>query len=161
MELFAIAGGAPPGGEDWLTCCGCFPILPLVVLLAGRSVIRGSVLSATLALVIAGLPYLLLRAVVAGYQPSDDGDVRADQFTGREALGFYAVLATVASVSVLATTVRWLRARRGAPVPNSVAVAADDLDTPPAPNGVFSFLVRVACLVVLCLAILLLAKVSR
>ena len=85
MQLLAIAGGAPPGGEDWCSCCGMFVVLPAVVYLAGRAVVRGCGWSACLALLLAGLPYLVLRGIVAEYQPSDDGDVRADQKTGRQA----------------------------------------------------------------------------
>ena len=106
MQLFSIAGGAGPGDEDVLSCCGWFPILPLVLLLAGLAVYRNSIWVALGALLLAGLPYLILWQMVASYQPSDDGDVVADQAVGRRAVGFYASLVGVAGVSVLGVTVR-------------------------------------------------------
>jgi hypothetical protein len=115
MQLLAIAGGAGPGDEDVLSCCGMFIVLPLVLFLAGRAVFRDSAWSACCALLLAALPYLLLRVMVAGYQPSDDGDVRADQATGREALGLYLWLVAVAGLSVVwAVSRQLLRTRRKA-----------------------------------------------
>lgn len=105
--ILAIAGGAGPGDEDVLGCCGMFVVLPLVAFLAGRAVVRTSGWSAVAALLLAVLPYLLLRSMVAGYQPSDDGDVRVDQDSGRRALGLYGWLVLVAGVSAL-----WVVARR-------------------------------------------------
>jgi hypothetical protein len=99
VQLFAIAGGAGPGDEDVLSCCGMFPILPLVVLLAGLAMFRDSVWAACLALLLAGLPYVLLLRMVAGYEPSTDGDVVADQAAGRQAVGFYAAMTAVAGLS--------------------------------------------------------------
>jgi hypothetical protein len=101
VQLLAIAGGAGPGDEDVLGCCGMIVVLPLVVFLAGRAVVRTSGWSAFAALLLAALPYLLLRLMVAGYQPSDDGDVRGDQDSGRQALGLYGWLVLVAGVSAL------------------------------------------------------------
>jgi hypothetical protein len=107
-KLFAIAGGAGPGEEDVLSCCGMFPILPLVVFLAGLAVYRNAIWPAGAALLLAGVPYLILRQMVAGYQPSDDGDVVADQAVGRKAVGFYMWLLGVAALSVLWVSVRRL-----------------------------------------------------
>ncbi len=108
MQLLAIAGGAPPGEEDWCSCCGMFVVLPLVVFLAGRAVIRNSGWFALAALLLAGVPYLLLRSMVDGYQPSNDGDVRADQKTSRQALGFYLWLVVAAGSSFLWVVLRRL-----------------------------------------------------
>ena len=107
MPLLAIAGGAGLGDEDVLSCCGVTVVLPLLAFLAGRAVYRGSSWSACGALLLAGLPYVLLRAMVAGYQPSDDADVREDQAAGRQALGLYAWLVAVAALSIL-----WVAGRR-------------------------------------------------
>ena len=107
MQFLAIAGGAGPGGEDGLFCCGLFVVLPTVAWLAGRAVLRNSAWPAGVALLLTGLPYLLLRAMVAGYQPSDDGDVRADQESGRQAVVFYTWLVAVAGSSAV-----WVAGRR-------------------------------------------------
>lgn len=101
MQLLAIAGGVGPSGETWLVGCGCFPVLPLVAYLAGRAVIRCSIWPAVLALVLAGVPFLILSLIVAGYRPSDDGDVLSDQMDGVQALGFYAALAGIAGLALL------------------------------------------------------------
>lgn len=108
MSLLAIAGGAGPSGEEMLSCCGMLVVLPLVVLLALYGVIRNSALPALAALLLAVLPYLFMRVVVAAYQPSDDGDVRADQDTGRWAVGLYGWLVVVAGLSALWVAVRRL-----------------------------------------------------
>ncbi len=79
--------------------------------LAGWAVYRGRAWTALGALVLAGLPFLLLRQMVAGYLPSDDGDVVSDQQAGRQALVFYGRLVVVAGVSVLGVVVRWLVGR--------------------------------------------------
>ncbi len=113
MQLLAIAGGAGPGGEDLLLCCGMCPVLPLVVVLAGLAAVRDYPWAAVAALLLASLPYLLLRAVVAGYQASDDGDVRADQESGRGALAFYGWLLAAAGAAAAWVAVRRLvRSRR-------------------------------------------------
>ena len=101
MQLFAIAGGAGPGDEALLLCCGFFPILPLVVLLSAVALYRTSVWFACLALLLTGLPYVVLLLMVAGYKPSDDGDVLSDQATGRRAVGFYAMLAAFEGLCVV------------------------------------------------------------
>jgi ABC-type antimicrobial peptide transport system permease subunit len=88
-------------GEDILYCCGMFPILPLVVLLVIVALIRNSLWSASFALLIAGLPYVILQIMVALYEPSTDGEVAADQFTGRSALGFYDWIVAGAGLSLL------------------------------------------------------------
>ena len=106
MQLLAIAGGAGPDGASMLFCCGVFPILPLVIVLAGRAVVRNSVWSACVALLLTGLPYLVLREVVAGYQPSDDRDVVSDQEGGRQTVAFYAWLTVVAGASAVWTAGR-------------------------------------------------------
>jgi hypothetical protein len=92
---------ASMGGEDILYCCGMCPILPLVVLLVIVALIRNSLLAAWLALLIAGLPYIILQIAVALYEPSTDGEVTADQFTGRSALGFYDWIVAAAGLSFL------------------------------------------------------------
>ena len=107
VMLFAIAGGAGPGDEEVLSCCGVCPILPLVFLLAGLAVFRNSIWAGCLALLMAGLPYVVLRSMVTGYEPSTDGDVVADQAAGRKAVGLYAVMSAVAGLSVV-----WVVARR-------------------------------------------------
>src|SRR5688572_24730821 len=104
MRIFAIAGGAGPGDEDVLSCCGIFPLLPLVLLLAGLAVYRNSILAACSALLLAGLPYLLLLWMVAGYEPSTDGDVMADQAVGQGAVGWYSVMTAVAALSMIWVT---------------------------------------------------------
>ena len=112
MELFAIAGGDGPTCEAALHCCGCFPILPLLILLAGMTAYRNIVWPACLALLISGLPYVLLLQMVTGYEPSDDGDVMADQAVGRQTVRFYAILTAFSGLSVLAAAVRLLAQRR-------------------------------------------------
>lgn len=100
MLMFAIAGGAGPGDEDVLWCCGMCPLLPLVVFLAGYAVYRNSLWLACLSLLLTSAPYLLLRQMVEGYQPSTDGDVTADQNLGRQAVGLYTCLMGVAGLSL-------------------------------------------------------------
>jgi hypothetical protein len=108
VQLLAIAGGAGPGDEDVFACCGVFPVLPLVVFLAAWAVYRNSVWAACGAVLLTGLPYLLLRQMVAGYQPSDDGDVMSDQQAGRQAVVLYGWMVAVAGASVLGVAVRRL-----------------------------------------------------
>lgn len=107
MSLLAIAGGAGPGGEEILSCCGMFVFLPLVMLMAVYGVVRNTFWPALAALLLAAPPYLFMRVVVAAYQPSNDGDVRADQDTGRSAAELYGWLVGVAGLSVA-----WITARR-------------------------------------------------
>src|ERR1700722_2366584 len=78
LMLFAALGG-----EDLLYLCGMCPIFPLVVLLVIVALIRNSLWPAGLALLIAGVPYVVLQITVALYESSADGEVTADQFTGR------------------------------------------------------------------------------
>ena len=115
MQILAIAGGAGPGDEDTFGCCGMFVVLPLVFFLVARAVVRTSGWSALAAVALSVLPYLILRSMVAGYQPSDDSDVRADQNSGRHAVWLYGYLAAVAGLSalwvVLLRLVRWRRMR--------------------------------------------------
>jgi hypothetical protein len=78
------------------------------VLLAVLAVKRNSLWAALGGVLLAGLPYLLLRHMVAGYQPSADGDVVADQATGRQALGSYLFLVAVAGLSAVCAVGRRL-----------------------------------------------------
>jgi hypothetical protein len=108
VHLLAIAGGPGFGDEDVLGCCGMFVVLPLVVILAGLAAYRNSVWVACCGMLSAGLPYLLLRQMVASYQPSDDGDVRADQASGHLALVSYAWLVGIAGLGLVAVAIRRL-----------------------------------------------------
>jgi hypothetical protein len=99
--------------EDVLYCCGMCPILPLVVLLVLVALIRNSLWSASLALLIAGLPYVILHCMVALYEPPTDGEVEAEQFTGRSAVGFYDWIVAAAGLSLLwVGAVRLIRRKR-------------------------------------------------
>jgi hypothetical protein len=100
VQLLGIAGGAGAGDEDALGCCFVFPLLPLVAFFACLAVYRNATLPAIVALVLAGLPYLALRGMVAGYQPSDDWEVMAEQATGRKLIGSYQWLVAVAGLSL-------------------------------------------------------------
>jgi hypothetical protein len=117
---------AAMGGEDFLYCCGMCPILPLVVLLVIVAVIRNSLLSASLAFLIAGLPYVILQTMVALYEPSTDGEVAANQFTGRSAVGFYDWIVAIAVLSLLWVGVMRILRRNRAPV-----APPPPLSTPP------------------------------
>jgi hypothetical protein len=116
MQLFAIAGGAGPGDEDVLVCCFVFPLLPLVAFLACLAAYRNAALPAVVGVVLAGLPYLALRSMVAGYRPSDDWEVMDEQATGRKQVGWYALLVLVAGASLVYVGIRrlvlWGRSRR-------------------------------------------------
>ena len=113
MQLLALAGGAGPGGEDVLGCCGWIVVLPLVVLLAGWSVYRNAIWPACLALALALPPHLILRGMVARYQPSDDWEIMDEQAKGRMLVGFYAWLAAVAAAALLYVVIKrlvlWMR----------------------------------------------------
>jgi hypothetical protein len=117
MELFAIAGGAPPSGEVLLNGCGVICLLPFFLFLVGWAVARNAVWAALLALVLVGLPYLMLWNAVAGYQPSDDGDVMSDQAAGREALTKFTILVVIAAAAVVWSAIGWIRRWRNPPAP--------------------------------------------
>jgi hypothetical protein len=107
-------------GEDALYCCGMCPILPLVVLLAIVAVFRNSLWAAFLALLISGLPYVILQFIVALYEPSVDGEVEANQFTGRSAVGFYDWIVAIAGLSFLwVGAMRIIRRKRSPTIPMS------------------------------------------
>ena len=106
MGLVAIAGGTPPAAEGALACCFEFVALPLVVVLAGVAVARGSVRAAAWAAAIACLPLAVLICAVAGYEPSADSEVRDDQAVGRSTVLRYAVLAAVAGVAAAVALAR-------------------------------------------------------
>jgi hypothetical protein len=117
------------GEEDMLYLCGMYPILPLVVLLVIVALIRNSLWSASLALLIAGLPYVILLIMVALYEPSTDGEVTADQFTGRSAVGFYDWIVAAAGLSFLwVVAMRLLFIRRKQP--SVTPLAPPPLSTP-------------------------------
>jgi hypothetical protein len=99
-------------GEDILYCCGIFPILPLIVLLVIVALIRNSLWAASLALLIAGLPYVILLCMVALYDAPTDGEIEANQFTGRSAVGFYDWVVAVAGLSFLLVGVMWIVRRK-------------------------------------------------
>ena len=113
MQLLAIAGGAGIGDEGALACCGVFVVLPLVALLVGRAVYRTSAWSAWAALLLAGLPYLLLRAMIAAYRPSGDWEVTDEQAHGRNVAAYYAWLVLVAASSLTYVMCRRLGRRSG------------------------------------------------
>lgn len=115
MHLLAIAGGAGPGDEDVLGCCFMFPLLPLVVFLAGLAAYRNAVWPAILALALGGLPYFVLRGMVAAYQPSDDWEVMDEQATGRKLVGSYLWLVAVSVVSLTYVVCRRLVSWRAQP----------------------------------------------
>ena len=101
--------------EDVLYCCGMCPILPLVILFAVFALIRNSLWSASFALLIAGLPYVILLGLVAVYDPPIDEEVAANQFTGRSAVGFYDWIVAAAGLSFLVVgTRRMVRRKRRA-----------------------------------------------
>jgi hypothetical protein len=120
VELLALAGGgAAPGEEDLLWCCGLFVVLPAVVLLALVAVVSDATWAGWAALAVAGLPYLAAQAVVAGYQPTADWEVADEQALGRRLVGRYVWLVAVAGLPLvvvwLRRAVRWAtsRSRRG------------------------------------------------
>jgi hypothetical protein len=106
--LIALAGGAGPGDEDVLGCCGMCPVLPLAILLAGWAVYRKIAWPACLALLLSGLPYLYLHSKVAGYQPSDDWEIMGEQATGRKFVWFYGLVAGAAGLALLCVYCRKL-----------------------------------------------------
>jgi len=122
-------------GEDALYCCGMCPILPLVVLLVITALMRNSILAAVSALMISGLPYVILQIMVALYEPSADGEVTADQFTGRSAVGFYDWIVAVAGLSFVLVIVKrvmlntYRRTKR-----NLISVTPLDIPPPPTPT---------------------------
>ena len=80
--LLAIAGGAPPGAEDMIVCCGVYVVAPLVLVLAYIAVTRQSILAGVCSVFLSSGPLVLIVSAVMTYQPSDDADVQMDQGTG-------------------------------------------------------------------------------
>jgi hypothetical protein len=110
VQLLARMGGAPPGGEHMLGCCFVFPLLPLVGILAVLAVYRNAAWPAVLALVLVGLPYLVLWGMVAGYQLSDDWEEMDEQKAGYKLVKLYLLLVAIAGLSLcLVIGGRWLR----------------------------------------------------
>jgi hypothetical protein len=100
MELFADAGGAPLPLEGTLLVGGIYLILPLVALLLGLSWVFFFPRCARVALLLAGLPLLLLIPMVASYEPSDHEYDQSAQIGGRMAVCLYGLL-TVTSLGVM------------------------------------------------------------
>ena len=122
MRLLALAGGHPgPNDGEVLGCCFVFLFLPMVVFLAGSAAYHKAFWPAILALVLAGLPYLLLQAMVAGYQPSDDWEVTNNQAADRRLAGWYLGLVGLAAASLLYVGWRRLLPLRGHAKPGGAA----------------------------------------
>ncbi len=111
VQLIAIAGGAGPGIDSAIFCCGVFPLLPLVVFLGALAVYRNSIWPVAVAIVLAAVPYLLLRAMVAGYQPSDDWEVLSDQSDGRMSVRLYLCHLGIAGLAALCVAIRRVAGR--------------------------------------------------
>jgi hypothetical protein len=160
MTLFSIAGGAPPGGEAWSLCCFFFPVLPLVVFLSARAVSRTSFPAAFLAMLLVGLPFLLVAWGVAGYEPSDDSDVLAEQETGRQVLVCYACLLALAALPMAYVAVRlYLQRRSKTKEQDESAMFEGGAVEPTAgPDVSSSFALKLVCLALLWLAMVLLAR---
>lgn len=105
MGLFAIAGGAPPSGEE-ICCCSLYLVLPLVLLLSAMSAARESFGYALFALGLAGSLLALTLVGIAGYEPSDDWEVVDEQAMGRWVAWMYAGVAAIPVVCLLYVAVR-------------------------------------------------------
>jgi hypothetical protein len=122
MGLFAIASGEPFGDEEAMGCCGLFIVLPSVVLISALSAKRESFWYAGVALALSGSLLALILVVIAGYQPSDDGDVMSVQAAGRRLAWWYAGTVAIAVLAML-----WVAGRRLGWLP-----ALERIDPPPA-----------------------------
>ena len=100
MHLLAIAGGSA-GSIGFVFCCGLFPLLPMVVLMAWLACRRNSARWALAAFFVAGVPFLVLLESVSAHQPSDDWEVMEEQAMSRWILLFYLSHLFVAGIAVL------------------------------------------------------------
>ena len=90
MSLIALAGVAAFfDEEDVLGCFGLVVILPVVAVLIVLAWAADAPWAGWSALAVAGVAFLAASILVAGYMPSDDGDVLAQHEQGRRLVQRY------------------------------------------------------------------------
>ena len=99
VQLLAHMGGAPPGSAE-LGCCCLFPLLPLVAVLAMRAMHRNAAWPAVLALVLVGLPCLVLWGSAVSPPTTDDPEVLDETEATRRVAVLYSCFVAVAGFSL-------------------------------------------------------------
>ena len=120
MHLLAIAGGSA-GSIGFVLCCGIFPLLPLVILMAWLACRRNSVWWALAAVFVAVVPFSILLLAVATDQPSDDWEVMEEQAMARLTLLSFVCHLLVAGIAAAGVALqrhpfwkrRWPNKKRG------------------------------------------------